>query len=821
LVASNIFLLNSISIMPSLSNQSTATKSIETSNSQLSKSFYIIVDFDLTNNYESLYDSTTNIINYLDIKVSRADYKCVYLNKELKAWSTYGAKLIAYDPQANTVKCSYDHFSVYAVITPSGNFMRNSISNPISFNLTFYVIMPLIFFFLALTILCLCFLRRYKTPLTVIYINLCLNVFFLHLVFFLGINGNSSPITCKFVSILQHYFHLSSYLWLLIISLHLYRMLTELRDINKVGTCSPVFYYVIAYVTPTLIVSLTLGIKQDIYTNYDSNMSHQYYASSSIYCWLNLNNTNELFIVFLLPLAVICLTFLILCLMSFKERKQSTFKQTDLGLVYHSLLSSLLLLPFKCVITVFLFKFLIDQVSNASGDVYQYLYLGFTLVYSILMFLLFVLLNKFTKKNMFKAWLSLKNSSSLLNESLNASKSKLTNEFNNFTNKSQKNQQLPKSALLIKSENINSNNLYQIKSDKNPNQFVLDYHDFQNHTQSISTTTTSGTMENVNTINNTTDDINSQDSIDYLKSNGYGGVGSGICSQSATTNNTSNGYLSHLANTTNTESTTNEESEFNYDFNRPHLMQQIYKNDNIRECDVVDVEKILKSRNAAQNYHNQQSEQFKYAVNQMMMMENTPNKYYNERSNEIVVSTAVNPSQIVVQQQVNAQQQPQAALFWPTTAECDTSFLEGSIVYTPSKLPFKTNAMPPDLLTCSTNSNNNHQQQQQQQQNYVHQSQFKNNSYNSNGSSGSTSNSHNSNPNNVFATSNSSLLLNGDGTNGVGVFDTSPTTPHTLYQANLIQPNFNLADKFNYMNQQNNICPIFTHTGSPNSSDNE
>ena len=125
------------------------------------------------------------------------------------------------------------------------------------------------------------------------------------------------------------------------------------------------FYYVIAYVTPTLIVSLTLGIKQDVYTNYDNIASHQYYASS-IYCWLNLSNTNELFIVFLLPLVVICLAFLILCLMSFKERKQSTFKQTDLGLVYHSLLSCLILLPFNCVITIFLVKFLLDQVDSSS-----------------------------------------------------------------------------------------------------------------------------------------------------------------------------------------------------------------------------------------------------------------------------------------------------------------------------------------------------------------------------------------------------------------------------------------------------------------------
>ena len=223
--------------------------------------------------------------------------------------------------------------------------------------------------------------------------------------------------------------------------------------------------------------------------------------------------------------------------------------------------------------------------------------MGFALLYAILVFLLFVLLNKFTKRNMSKAWLSLKNSSSLLNESLNASKSKLTSEFNQFTNRSTKSHVPAKSSLLVKNES----NVYQMNQNANANanangnqqlqqqgHFVLDYHDFQNRTQSISTTTTSGTMDNLNTINNTTDDINSQDSIDYLRHT------------SAATTNTSNGYLSHLANTTNTGSTTNEESEFNYDFNRPHLMQQIYKNDNVRECDVVDVEKILKMRNAQQ-----------------------------------------------------------------------------------------------------------------------------------------------------------------------------------------------------------------------------
>ena len=242
-VASSIFILNSAqqpSITPSPITNLTNTYQITTKDAA-SKSFYVVIDFVLINNYESLYDATVNIVNYINIKVSKADYKCVYLNKELKAWSTHGAKLISYDVQTDTVKCSYDHFSIYAVVTPSGNFIRNAYVTPIQFTLAFYIMAPVAFFFVSLTILCLCFLGKFKTPLSVIYINLCLNVFFLQLIFFVGINGNTSHITCKFVSILQHYFHLSSYLWLFIISLHLYRMLTELRDINKVGA----YYFVL------------------------------------------------------------------------------------------------------------------------------------------------------------------------------------------------------------------------------------------------------------------------------------------------------------------------------------------------------------------------------------------------------------------------------------------------------------------------------------------------------------------------------------------------------------------------------------------------
>ena len=173
----------------------------------------------------------------------------------------------------------------------------------------------------------------------------------------------------------------------------------------------------------------------------------------------------------------------------------------------------------------------------------------------------------------------------------------------------------------------------------------------------------------------------------------------------------------------------------------------------------------------------------------------------------------------------NAQNDPNAkknsplSLFWPNTiAECDTSFLEGSTVYTSAKLPYiknGANVNVPDLLTCSTGSN-----QPNNVNNFVN---INNSSYNSSGSTNT------SNPNNIFSSriclicefmniflnvflilfikfilaSTSSLLLNGN--------------------VNNLQPNYNLAEKYNinFNTNPQNICTIFTHTGSPNTTDNE
>jgi hypothetical protein len=214
---------------------------------------------------------------------------------------------------------------------------------------------------------------------------------------------------------------------MLMVALHLYRMLTELRDINKLGSTPPVFYYLIAYLAPVMIIGLTLGIKQDVYTSYDpagqsmysffQSSPDQLAGGSPLYCWLNVtSHLLECMFVMVLPAGICFALFITLVALGYKELRNTTFKQTDLELVQQSLVGAVFLMPLMCATTAFLIVFLITATSaprlvllTASSPapssitsfneplIYEHLYLLFTFVYSLLVFVLFVLFNKSNK----------------------------------------------------------------------------------------------------------------------------------------------------------------------------------------------------------------------------------------------------------------------------------------------------------------------------------------------------------------------------------------------------------------------------------------
>lgn len=75
-----------------------------------------------------------------------------------------------------------------------------------------------------------------------------------------------SQYICKLNAICLHYSWLCVFAWLLIDLLHIYRMLTEMKDINH-GSMK--FYISMAYGGPALIVALSLGIKSELYSGHN------------------------------------------------------------------------------------------------------------------------------------------------------------------------------------------------------------------------------------------------------------------------------------------------------------------------------------------------------------------------------------------------------------------------------------------------------------------------------------------------------------------------------------------------------------------------
>nr|QVK45661.1 G protein-coupled receptor [Proales similis] len=434
----------------------------------------IVVKFKLERNYDTIYDSSSNRLVRRKTP-SSARYKCVILDSQNDLWRLEDAKLLEYEDQKQVIKCTFSKMGVFAVLAPISNVnLKNS--EVIQFDSVSYAsILVALLLFLA-SIFWLALLRQSKTALTIIYIHLCINLFLVHTTFLLGINSNGSFVSCKLIAIIQHYFHLGVYFWLFVVALHLYRMLTELRDINKVN--SPAFYYVIAYGLPTAIISLTLGLKPEVYTNCDMSLSYQ----TNLYCWLRLDNLNQLFYALLLPLGLLSVMFLLIVILSYFESKKTSFKQTDPNLVRSSLSCGALLFIIQAF-NSFTMIMLLKNALQSDYDLYLYAYEFSALLLGIFVLFLLVLFNNDRKCFLFSSFKSLKGQ-----KSQNNIENKAFDEGSSFKTKF---------GIDVNTVNV---------------QHVLKRYDYQElaiHNQnSASTTSTSGTLEEIEGQN-----LNSQKSL--------------------------------------------------------------------------------------------------------------------------------------------------------------------------------------------------------------------------------------------------------------------------------------------------------------------
>ncbi|XP_049292738.1 protocadherin-like wing polarity protein stan isoform X2 [Anopheles funestus] len=212
--------------------------------------------------------------------VSRSNPQCVRWNTHANLWTRIGCQteIPNYESIGSNdtilVNCTCNQLATYAVlvdIIDPEDIPEPSLLVQITSYSAFLLSLPILF----AVIISLALLRGLQTNSNSIHQNLLFCIFSAELLFFVAIQARrdllDNEFPCKLVAIALHYSWLAAFAWTTVDCVHLYRMLTEMRDINH-GPMG--FYHTIGYGAPALLVGLSVGVRVHEYGN-------------SLFCWLS------------------------------------------------------------------------------------------------------------------------------------------------------------------------------------------------------------------------------------------------------------------------------------------------------------------------------------------------------------------------------------------------------------------------------------------------------------------------------------------------------------------------------------------------------
>ncbi|KAK3536667.1 hypothetical protein QTP86_016092, partial [Hemibagrus guttatus] len=197
---------------------------------------------------------------------------CVFWNHSVGVggWSSKGCEVVF---RNNThISCQCYHMTSFAVLMDISHRENGEI---LPMRLVTMCTVSVTLGFIFLTIIFLTCLRDVNSNLSSIINNGASALFIAQLLFILGINQTDNPFVCTIMAILLQFFYMCVFSWLFLESLHVYRMLNEVRDINY----GPMrFYYLIGWGVPAIITGLAVGLDPEGYGNPD-------------FCWLSVYDT--------------------------------------------------------------------------------------------------------------------------------------------------------------------------------------------------------------------------------------------------------------------------------------------------------------------------------------------------------------------------------------------------------------------------------------------------------------------------------------------------------------------------------------------------
>uniref|UniRef100_A0A8C8BU45 Cadherin EGF LAG seven-pass G-type receptor 3 n=1 Tax=Otus sunia TaxID=257818 RepID=A0A8C8BU45_9STRI len=271
------------------------------------------------------------------------------------------------------VHCQCSQFGTFGVLMDSSH-REVTLGDLETLAIVTYSLVCLSLVALLLTFSFLTCLKGLKSNTRGIHSNISVTLFFSELLFLLGINRTenqwvlSPQFLCTVIAILLHCFFLSTFAWLFVQGLHIYRMQTEARNVNF-GAMR--FYYAIGWGVPAIITGLAVGLDPEGYGNPD-------------FCWISIHD--KLVWSFAGPITVMNgVMFLLVAKMSCSPGQKETKKKS----VLMTLRSSFVLL--LVISTTWLFGLL---AVNNSVLAFHYLYTVLCSLQGLAVLVLFCVLNE-------------------------------------------------------------------------------------------------------------------------------------------------------------------------------------------------------------------------------------------------------------------------------------------------------------------------------------------------------------------------------------------------------------------------------------------
>ncbi|XP_056307479.1 cadherin EGF LAG seven-pass G-type receptor 1 isoform X2 [Danio aesculapii] len=301
---------------------------------------------------------------------------CVYWNHSILvagggAWSSKGCELVFRN--STHISCQCSHMSSFAVLM---DISKREHGDVLPLKVVTYTTVSASLVALLITFLLLAILRKLHSNLHSIHKNLVASIFLSEFIFLTGINQTDSPFVCTVVAILLHYSYMCAFAWMFVEGLHIYRMLTEMRNINQ-GHMR--FYYAIGWGIPAVITGLAVGLDPQGYGNPD-------------FCWLSVYDTLIWSITG--PISIVVLINIVLIVLAAKAscgRRQRTEKS---GAISALRVAFLLLLLISATWLLGLMAVNSDVLS------FHYLFAILSCLQGICIFFFHCILNKDVRRNL-------------------------------------------------------------------------------------------------------------------------------------------------------------------------------------------------------------------------------------------------------------------------------------------------------------------------------------------------------------------------------------------------------------------------------------